>query len=264
MPTRTFLAGACALAAITTHAQADAPVQIEMRAIANATTEQVVLGDLAIVRTHDAATIRDLVALPLGERPSAGGETTVRRDAIARWVRVRLGLGRSDVDWNGAAETIVRTPVQELQSHRIEKVASSALAGWIAMHAPGSRAEVLPAAGVKLPAGDVALAARSPSSDLEHDRRNTLLIDVAVDGRVVRTVPVAFVLHSQVAQPGARLVSRGEWVSLHVKSAGLDVESRVQALQDGVAGQVVRVRSASASAPISVRVVAAGQVAGEP
>jgi flagella basal body P-ring formation protein FlgA len=48
-----------------------------------------------------------------------------------------------------------------------------------------------------------------------------------------------------------------------MRRGGIEVESRVLALQDGVAGQQVRVRDVSGTAPISVRVVAAGQVEGE-
>ena len=58
----------------------------------------------------------------------------------------------------------------------------------------------------------------------------------------------------------APLVARGEWVALHLKSGGVELEGRAQALQDGELGQMVKVRSANRADPMTARIVAPGRV----
>jgi hypothetical protein len=57
-----------------------------------------------------------------------------------------------------------------------------------------------------------------------------------------------------------RLVTRGDWVLLHFRSGGVELETRAQVLQDGHPGEVVRVRAWSASEPVFARVISAGAV----
>lgn len=59
-------------------------------------------------------------------------------------------------------------------------------------------------------------------------------------------------------------VSRGEWVRLTTQQGPLSLESRVQVLQDGMPGQVVRARPAHAAATLSARVVGPGQLELQP
>jgi flagella basal body P-ring formation protein FlgA len=56
------------------------------------------------------------------------------------------------------------------------------------------------------------------------------------------------------------MVGRGEWVLLRLKSGLVELESRVQAMQQGDLGQTVQVRSSGGSAPLAARVIARGQV----
>ena len=55
-------------------------------------------------------------------------------------------------------------------------------------------------------------------------------------------------------------VTRGDWVALSVRSGSIEMESRVEALQNGRVGQTVNVKTSKSSAPILARVVAPGQV----
>lgn len=57
-----------------------------------------------------------------------------------------------------------------------------------------------------------------------------------------------------------RLVTRGDWVLLRFRSGAVELETRAQVLQDGHAGDVVRVRAWSASEPVFARVISAGAV----
>lgn len=59
-------------------------------------------------------------------------------------------------------------------------------------------------------------------------------------------------------------VSRGEWVHLATHQGPLSLESRVEVLQDGLLGQVVRARPAHGTAALSARVVGPGRLELQP
>lgn len=59
-------------------------------------------------------------------------------------------------------------------------------------------------------------------------------------------------------------VSRGEWARLTTHQGLLTLESRVEVLQDGLPGQVVRARPAHATATLSARVVGPGRLELQP
>jgi flagella basal body P-ring formation protein FlgA len=59
-------------------------------------------------------------------------------------------------------------------------------------------------------------------------------------------------------------VSRGDWASLVTRQGPLSLESRVEVLQDGQPGQVVRARPANATGVLSARVVGPGRLELQP
>lgn len=101
-----------AMAPLGVHAQPGEPgpaeVQIELRPQVSALPGPLRLGDLAIVRTRDLAAIQQLVALPVGHAPRPGATAVVRRDVVARWIRMQLGLAHSRTLWTGADESVIR------------------------------------------------------------------------------------------------------------------------------------------------------------
>jgi len=108
----TFALLIAALAATGARAQSPelgpAEVQIELRPHVAAPQRELLLGDIAIVRTRDLLAIQQLVALPIGRAPRPGTDAVLRRDAIARWIRTQLGLAHSRTLWTGGGETLVR------------------------------------------------------------------------------------------------------------------------------------------------------------
>ena len=168
----------------------DNPVaRVELRPVIAAQQVEVRLGDVADIHSRDLRTMRRLVTLPLGERPAAGSDVVVRRDVLERWVRLRLGLARGAVEWQGPAQAVIRT--------------------FEAQAVAPARAEI-------------EAASRTRQS-----------------------------MH---------LVARGDWASLRLRSGGIEVQARVQVLQDGAAGDVVRVRASRASEAVDARVISAGYV----
>ena len=59
-------------------------------------------------------------------------------------------------------------------------------------------------------------------------------------------------------------VARGEWASLVTRQGPLSLESRVEILQDGQIGQMIRARPANATSVLTARVVGAGQLELQP
>lgn len=168
-------------------------VQIELRPQVTAREQEVRLGDVANIYTRDLQTIQRLSALPLGQAPRAGTEAVVRREVIARWVRSRLGIGRDQVVWSGPEETHVRRLAQDVPAIRIEQAAKTALNAWLDQRASRYGAEVLLLpADLKLPAGQVEFKARPLAANAEPTPRMVVWMDVLVEGRFVRAVPVSF------------------------------------------------------------------------
>jgi flagella basal body P-ring formation protein FlgA len=56
------------------------------------------------------------------------------------------------------------------------------------------------------------------------------------------------------------LVARGEWATLRSGAGAVTLESRVEVLQDGQAGQRVRVRAAGATGIVFARVLGPAQL----
>lgn len=168
-------------------------VRIEMRTHFVARDQEVRLGDVADLYTRDLPTIRRLSALSLGRAPSAGTETMLQRDVVARWVRSRLGIDPDRILWGGVEETQVRTLEQYLPATRIEQAAGKVLREWLAQRASRYEIDTLALPGdVRLPAGEVELKARPLAANLVPQSRMVVWMDVLAGGRFVRTVPVSF------------------------------------------------------------------------
>jgi flagella basal body P-ring formation protein FlgA len=168
-------------------------IQIELRGETAVQEPQVRLGDVAILHTRNLPAIERLAALPLGRAPRLGGEAVVRRDAIAKWVRSRLGVARSQVLWSGPEEIHVRSLAQEVPATRLEQIAETALREWLAQRVSRYSVHALALPGdLKLPAGQVQVKARPIAGNAEPAERMVVWLDLQVGGRFVRALPVTF------------------------------------------------------------------------
>ncbi len=62
------------------------------------------------------------------------------------------------------------------------------------------------------------------------------------------------------AAPKTRVVARGDWATLTAQSGPLTLESRVEVLDDGAIGHLVRVRGPHASSSVPARVTGPGRL----
>ncbi len=171
-------------------------VLIALRADVVATGQTARLGDIANIRTTDLAAIRRLVDLPVGRAPAVGTQAVVRQQDLARWVRRNTGWGVGKVVWAGSGETRVRSLAADLAGVRIEAVARDALRHWLEPRTTSFHADVVTSPrDLTIPAGRVALKGRT-LPDGDPSPRAVVWVDVAVDDRFVRTVPVTFAVEA--------------------------------------------------------------------
>lgn len=277
------LAAGALLAAPAGAAPVPAPaVRISLRAEAEATGPQVRLGDVATIEVLDLPTLERLVSLPIAPAPRAGGVVHVDRDRLLRWVGAHTGLGEDQIAWTGADVVTVRTAAAVVPGSAIVERAAAALRR--ALEEGGIHAEIEATRvpnDVDVPAGSLQLRVRNLLLSAASSRRQAVWVDVWVEGRFVRSVPVAFevtaqgaaavaavrprLVEAEMVLPAPRggsapLVRRGGWATLRASAGLVSLEGRVRVLEDGCAGQTVRVRSAGADGPVLARVSGPGVV----
>lgn len=168
-------------------------VRIDMRANFVARDQEVRLGDVADLYTRDLSTIHRLSALSLGRAPFAGTQAVLRREVVARWVRSRLGIDADRIAWGAVEETHIRRLEQFVPARQIEQAAGNALRQWLGQRASRYEIDTLAIPGdVKLPTGEVELKARPLAANLAPQPRMIVWMDVLVEGRFARAVPVSF------------------------------------------------------------------------
>ncbi|RKP48412.1 flagellar basal body P-ring formation chaperone FlgA [Trinickia fusca] len=158
---------------------------------------QVTLGDIAHVEAGDAATRASLEALPLGSAPLAGETAELTRATLARWIALRLGIAPADIVWRGAQASRISVAARTVTGELVARQASETLRAWLARD--GARIDLNVAQtphDLTVPVGTLELKPRR-LSDTASDaallaRHMSVWVDVWVDGRFVRTVPVSF------------------------------------------------------------------------
>jgi flagella basal body P-ring formation protein FlgA len=300
-----------------TEASAETPgpsIHIELRPeVAVKPSSQVTLGDVASVSTRDPNALRRLTALELGQAPRAGDVVRLKRDDLMRWLRARTGIKATQIAWSGPTTSDIRLAVRDVTGETIVQHASEHLRAVLTRD--GLRAEIavsqLPRE-TKVPAGQIAFKVRPVQRDAVLAKRLSVWVEIWIDGRFVRTVPVDFDVSvfgpayvataehpagqrltgsglamrevewsgrtslpveinglenlrlRRTLAPGdtvtrahvetAQLVTRGDWATLRSSQGLVELESRVEVLQDGLLGQTVRVKLPSASSAILARV----------
>jgi flagella basal body P-ring formation protein FlgA len=295
------------------------PVRIELRSSVQVRRSRVALGEIAGLTTLDLALLRRLDALPIGRVPRSGQAVRLERARLSRWIRAHTGLEPGQIAWAGPESTEVRLEVREVSGEAIVAKAEESLREIVARSGLRAELKVVSAPGPqKLPVGEVELRAR-PSSPAELlARRASIWVDLSVDGRPLRSLPVDFDLTvfgpgyvaarsqavGQVLEPGslevrevewtgrdllpvqaeqgqalrlrrpvepgvvvtrahverAPVVAQGERATLHARQGLVELESRVEVLQDGRSGETVRVKLPSSSSSILARVAGPGKV----
>jgi flagella basal body P-ring formation protein FlgA len=181
-----------ALAAPCAWAQGDA-VRMELRPLVQVAAEQVTLGEVAALSTANLSLLKRLMALPIGPAPHAGETLRLDRATLARWVQVRTGTAAQAIEWQGAAVAEVQRVSSVVSGERLASAARETLRDWLGSRS--TRAEINLTAtprDVTVPAGMLTVKARPIPPDQPIGRRAAVWLDLWVEGRFVRTVPVGF------------------------------------------------------------------------
>lgn len=153
------------------------------------------LGDVASLASPDPATLRRLMALPLGRAPRAGQSFVLERDVLARWIRGHAGLQGDQITWQGAAFTDISLRSRDIPGEDIVALADKTLRQQLRGQLPaGTRIELQP---VTVPRDLVVadeLVEINPRAQgaAALASRMTVWIDVGSAGRVQRSVAVVF------------------------------------------------------------------------
>lgn len=274
----------CLLAWLVLPATAGTRVSIALLAEAQVAGPTIRLGEIARLRSPDLELMRQLVSLEVGRAPRPGEAGRIQSRHLAAWIERQTRLRAGDVDWSGAQESRVERHVVRLSG---EEIARAALAEvGVAHRGAGPAPEVAVASlprDVQVPRGAVRLNSRIPGGT-QLGGRTLVWVDVWVDHAFVRSVPVS--LHVPGGAPlrvarqdrigeidrsapspsvtdpanGRPAVERGNTAALRTVAGAVQLESRVQVLEDGRVGDVVRVRQQGAAALLAARVTGPGQV----
>lgn len=356
-----LIGGACAWAFAAGAQEPPAVVRIELRQDAGVGQRDVTLGEVANLSSRSLPVLQRLMALPLGQLPRSGEAVALQRETVQRWIQLRLGLAADQVAWSGPESSFVRLTTSEVPGESIADAARKELLA--ALSRSGLRAQVeltQSPRDVRVPGGRLdfrvraAAGWRSAAASAATDpvvassgaalfaKRQSVWVDLWVDDRFVRTVPVGFEVSvfapgyvaaqdlaagqtvdlshrderqlivrdvewsgrasppvrtaplvdngaqasgaaqgdSSSARAALRLrrpvaagsalthadvdeapaIVRGDYATLHAFQGAIELESRVEVLQDGIVGQPVRVKLPGASSAIVARVTAQGQV----
>ena len=176
---------------------------------------RVLLSDLVEVARDDDGVARFVMGADLGPSPRVGETVHIDLAQIDGWMRARPRRLPS-IRWNGASVVEVERASQSVAGTAVTDVARHALDGWLSTRADSARVTLRPLAGpVVVPPGRVSLAARTLPDAAMPAHRMTVWIDVSVDGRHERAVPVDF----EVA------AMRRGWVVLAPVERGRDLQA---------------------------------------
>ena len=265
-----LLAAACGCAAAQPHAS------IELQPQARVASRTVRLGDLAHVRSDSLELVRALVRLEVEAGSQAHEPSFLVREDLAHAVARRLPAKRADLAWSGSEQVAVLRVPPHASGDAIAAAAVDALQELL--QAQGASAQVrVRARPREVPTPDAALhLAVRPLDPLHLHRTPVAWVEVWADDLFVRAVPVSLAIVGgfggngsidaglpRAAAPAPKLapaVARGERALLRSVFGSVLLESRVDVLQDGRVGDMVRVRQPGGAGMVLARVVGAGRL----
>lgn len=179
-------------------------VRVDVRVLPQAAVHRtpVRLGDVAAVESTDAGLAQQFREIPIGSAPNEEALVSLERRRLAAAVRSLQRNSGVDLRWSGAAAVTVSFDAvqQRVGGAEFADAARPLLREWLATRASASSMELARAPSDQvLPMGSVVLEVRPLAAGQPIASRMKLWVDVLVDGRFVKAVPIDFVV--QVWQP---------------------------------------------------------------
>lgn len=193
---RCLLLGLLGLLGLSGPVAAASGVIIELRPEVSAAGPMVTLGQLARLQSTDLATLRQLVDLPVGRAPLHGASILLEREALAAWLRRRLGRAAEQAEWRGSPASRVSLHTRTLDGEEVGAAASQALGAWLAARSDRSEVHMTVAPrDIAVPQGPSRLQVRVPGRSRPRSRM-TMWVEVWVAERFIRLVPVTFAVEA--------------------------------------------------------------------
>ncbi|MEM5421260.1 flagellar basal body P-ring formation chaperone FlgA [Paraburkholderia ferrariae] len=156
------------------------------------------LGEIAHVDAPDGAQRTLLSGIDLGPAPRVGFERQVRRSDIERALHAQGWSSGNPLGLSGAQVTVVRVASQQVGSDELLHCATASLVDSLNTAYRNIRLTPLDApAALALPVGRIDYRARPMDAPRPLPRRMAQWVDISVDGRLYRSVPVTFEIHAQ-------------------------------------------------------------------
>lgn len=171
-----------------------AAVTLELRPQVTVERSLVLLGDLALVDTDDAALRSAVEQVVVGQAPLVGYVEQRSRAQLESLLRAQRMASRLEIAWRGGERAMYRTQSQRLDADAIVEAARQRLAESLAD--VYERVDVTLASGLPelaAPAGPVAYRVR-PIEMAQPKPRVPVWVDVLVRGQVYRSVVVPLAL----------------------------------------------------------------------
>jgi len=262
-------------------AQAAPRATVELLAHADVHGDLVSLGQVAHLSSAELPLLRQLVQLPIGRVPRDGQPALVRRERLAQWVQRETGLAAGELAWQGSELARVERTTRKVHGAELARAAVEALRNSLAERGLAADARVARAPrDLDVPAGDLQLRPRGLEGAPLRSRM-LVWVEVWCEGAFVRAIPVPLEVQTtlraaapsaSLAAPGTAqprpaasplsqvLVERGGWATLRSTDGAVSLESRVAVLQDGRAGEQVRVRAPGGGGIVFARVIGPAQL----
>lgn len=294
-------------------AAAAAGVDIALRRQVSLPHVQIMLGDVAELRSADEALVSAMKKIRLGRLPSSG-QGSLGREQIESWIALRMAGRHPQLTWSGAQQVSIDLLSRTIPGDQLIATARQALQSWLDERVERSViVQDAPVPELKVPdMGSLRLQPRLSTLGNQVPARSRVWIDVWVDGTLLRTVAIQFaiqayrpayvtsaglaagrtvgkeqfemrqlnvagldapvavrdapsvwrlrrslapgsvLLESQIEEAPA--VVRGQAATLISRFGAIVLESTVQVLQDGLPGQVVRVKPALSNEAVMAKV----------
>lgn len=169
---------------------------------------RVVLRDVASIGTARRQLSERIESIDLGPAPIAHERVVLRQDVLAAHVARQLqSQGGLPIRWTGAASVTLQRGMQALPTEQLQAAADSALRAWLASQ-PVTRYEIEPLAtppASQVPSGALQLSVRPLPAGQAPAGHITLWVEVRVDDRLVRQLPVVMKVRSYASRWLARV-----------------------------------------------------------
>jgi flagella basal body P-ring formation protein FlgA len=165
---------------------------VRLKQQAELSTATYALGDISEIASADARLERRLAATPVGKTPRIGYAETVQRRTIADLIERGDPQLRAAIRWEGAEAVTVRGRGQKVSVDALLRAAVGALYAAVGNAVPHLEVDLLSnLENIHVPAGALRITPRiQPHPALS--KRMCVWLDLQVDGKDYRTVPVWF------------------------------------------------------------------------